>query len=144
MKAADEGPHGNESRLEEACRSTSRLMRATFDTSTPTTVSKASLESINRRETGAESNDRPFYAGQQVDAVRQYTDSWVQILRLIVANGGGVGKTPISVHESPRAATWEVAKCHPDGPSGIARHVIARQQSPQDDRNRRRGSAVEP
>ena len=69
--------------LEDACRGTRRLIRAAFATCRPGTVGKAALESINRRETGADTNERPFYAEQQVKTIRKYSDSWVHMLRYI-------------------------------------------------------------
>lgn len=66
--------------LEDACRGTRRLIRAAFATSKPSMVSKAALESVNRRETGADTNERPLYAEQQVKTIRKYSDSWVHIL----------------------------------------------------------------
>lgn len=73
----------DERRLEDACRGTRRLIRTAFATSRPGMVSKAALESVNRRETGADTNERPFYAEQQVKTIRKYSDSWVHILRYI-------------------------------------------------------------
>jgi len=78
-----EGRESDERQLEDACRGTRRLIRAAFATSRPEMVSKAALESVNRRETGAETNERLFYAGQQVKTVRKYSDSWVHILRYL-------------------------------------------------------------
>jgi superfamily II DNA helicase RecQ len=72
-----------EKNLEDACRGTRRLVRRAFATCNPSTVSKAALESVNRRETGAGTNERPFYAGQQVKTIRKYSDSWVHIMRYL-------------------------------------------------------------
>ena len=69
--------------LENACRGTRRLIRAAFKVCNPNIVGKTALESANRRETGAESNERPFYAGHQVKTIRKYSDSWVSIQRYI-------------------------------------------------------------
>ncbi len=80
QRAADDGADDG---LEDACHGTRRLIRAAFRICKPEIVSKAALDSANRRETGAESNARPFYAGQQVKTIRKYCDSWVHILRCI-------------------------------------------------------------
>ena len=79
----DEEAEEEEEGLEDACRGTRRLIRAAFRTARDSIVGKAALESANRRETGATSNERPFYAGQQVKTIRKYSDSWVKILRYI-------------------------------------------------------------
>ena len=78
-----ESNEDDERGLEDACRGTRRLIRAAFAVSRPGMVSKAALESVNRRETGAETKERPFYAEQQVKTIRKYSDSWVQILRYV-------------------------------------------------------------
>lgn len=75
------GEDDDEDGLEDACRGMRRLIRAAFSKCRPEIVSKAALESVNRRETGADSNERPFYAGQQVKTIRKYSDSFVHILR---------------------------------------------------------------
>jgi len=72
-----------EKELEDVCRGTRRLIRRAFATCKPNTVNKAALESVNRRETGAGTNERPFYAGQQVKTIRKYSDSWVHIMRYL-------------------------------------------------------------
>ena len=77
-----EGEDDNDG-LEDACRGTRRLIRAAFEKCKPEIVGKAALESVNRRETGAESNERPFYAGQQKKTIRKYSDSMVHQLRYL-------------------------------------------------------------
>ncbi|KAL9628824.1 MAG: hypothetical protein Q9204_005638 [Flavoplaca sp. TL-2023a] len=69
--------------LEDACRGTRRMIRTAFSICKPNIVGKTALESVNRRETGTESNDRPFYAGQQVKTIRKYSNVLVEILRYI-------------------------------------------------------------
>ena len=67
--------------LEDACRGTRRLIRAVFKVCKADMVGKAALESANRRETGAESNERPFYVGHQMKTICKYSDSFVNTLR---------------------------------------------------------------
>ena len=74
--------------LEDACRGTRRLIRAAFKVCKANMVGKTALESANRRETGAESNEKPFYAGHQVKTIRKYSDNWVSIQRYIWRTAG--------------------------------------------------------
>ena len=69
--------------LDDACRGTQGLIQAAFGRCKTEVVSKAALQSVNRRETGAESNERPLYTGQQVKTIRKCSDSWVHILRFL-------------------------------------------------------------
>ncbi len=69
--------------LEDACRGTRRLIRAALQTCKADIVGKAALESANQRETGADSNERPFYAGHQKKTVRKYSDVFVSKLRYL-------------------------------------------------------------
>ncbi|KAF2828293.1 hypothetical protein CC86DRAFT_320984, partial [Ophiobolus disseminans] len=43
-------------------------------------VGRLTLEVIERRETGAESNERPFYARHKVQTVKKYSEKVVQVL----------------------------------------------------------------
>ena len=73
--------------LEDACRGTRRLIRAAFRVCKAGIVGKAALESANRRETGAESNEKPFYVGHQKKTIRKYSDILVCIKRYIWRTG---------------------------------------------------------
>ncbi|GIZ36530.1 hypothetical protein CKM354_001215300 [Cercospora kikuchii] len=57
--------------LAEACHATRRLIRQAFRVCRPAVVGRAALEHINRRECGADDNERPFYAEQQVKTIRK-------------------------------------------------------------------------
>ncbi|KAK3620044.1 hypothetical protein LTR22_025756 [Elasticomyces elasticus] len=73
----------DEDDLLEACIATRRLIRTAFVTCRPHIVGRVALEFVNRRETGAANNEKPFYAEQQVKTVKKYTEHWVKILRYI-------------------------------------------------------------
>jgi hypothetical protein len=59
--------------LGKACRATRRLIRQAFSIARVHIVGRAALEAVNCRETGAKSNERPFYAEQQVKTIRKYS-----------------------------------------------------------------------
>ncbi|KAK3615709.1 hypothetical protein LTR56_026428 [Elasticomyces elasticus] len=69
--------------LLEACVATRRLIRAAVTTCRPDIVGRVGLEFVNGRETGAVNNENPFYAEQQVETAKKYTEHWVKILRYI-------------------------------------------------------------
>ncbi|KAK4897073.1 hypothetical protein LTR49_028043 [Elasticomyces elasticus] len=73
----------DEEDLLEACMATRRLIRTAFATCKPHIVGRVALEFVNRRETGAPNNEKPFYAEQQVKTVKKYSEHWVKILRYI-------------------------------------------------------------
>ena len=59
--------------LAEACYTTRRLIRQAFQVCRLQVVGRAVLEYVNRRECGAENNEKPFYREQQVKTVRKYS-----------------------------------------------------------------------
>ncbi|KAI1663136.1 DEAD/DEAH box helicase [Pyrenophora tritici-repentis] len=66
--------------LLRACTAFERQIRLAFDTAQPDIVGRAALEAIERRETGAETNEKPFYANQKSTTVKRYARVLVQIL----------------------------------------------------------------
>lgn len=91
-KEFDEGTHKNqddergsesEAALARGCQATRRMIRSAFATSTVEHVGRAALESVNRRETGVQSSEKPFYAGLKVQSLRKYMRVWVEMLRYI-------------------------------------------------------------
>ena len=71
---------GHESDLADACKAMERLIRKAFHSSQPEMASRPVREIIERRETGAESNERPFYAGHKVSTIKKYSRKLIQIL----------------------------------------------------------------
>lgn len=69
--------------LAEACHATRRLIRQSFRVCRREVVGEPALEYVNRRECGADDNERPFYGEQQIKTVRKYSGHWVKILRYI-------------------------------------------------------------
>jgi len=69
--------------LAVASRATRRLIRRVFKTARPGEVGRPALEAVNRQETGKQSNEKLFYAGQKVAMIRKYSWVWVKMLRYI-------------------------------------------------------------
>ncbi|KAF3029138.1 hypothetical protein E8E11_000186 [Didymella keratinophila] len=64
---------GKDSDLADACRAMRRLVRKAFHSSQPEIASRPVREIIERRKTGAESNERPFYSGHKVRTIKKYS-----------------------------------------------------------------------
>jgi len=82
-KQEEEVETEEEQGLGEACNALRRLIRKAFRTSRPEVVGRSALEFINRRETGAKTNQVPFYSKQKVPTVRKYSQRLVIILRYL-------------------------------------------------------------
>ncbi|KAK3615680.1 hypothetical protein LTR56_026441 [Elasticomyces elasticus] len=81
---SDDGIQLQEAELAEACKATRRLIRRAFHTANPDQVGgHAPLEYVNRRECGAESQEKPFHSEQMVKTVHRYSGHWVKILRYL-------------------------------------------------------------
>lgn len=64
--------------LADVCKAMRRLVRKAFQSSQ--LASRPVREIIERRETGADSNQRPFYAGHKVATIKKYGQKLTQIL----------------------------------------------------------------
>ena len=73
----------SEEALRQACKATATLIRRSYQVSRVEIVGKPAMYYIHRRETGAPTSDRPFYAKQKAQTIRRYTDQFVKILRYI-------------------------------------------------------------
>ncbi|PVH91236.1 hypothetical protein DM02DRAFT_664211 [Periconia macrospinosa] len=59
--------------LRGVCKAMERLIRKAFDSSRAEVVGRLTLEIIERREAGAASNERPFYARHRVSTIKKYS-----------------------------------------------------------------------
>jgi hypothetical protein len=66
--------------LGEVCKAMQRLIRKAFGSCRAEIVGRLALEIIERREVGAESNERPFYARHKVRTIQKYSQKLVSIL----------------------------------------------------------------
>jgi hypothetical protein len=65
------------------CKIWRRLIRKAFDNCRPEVVGRPALELIERRETGAESNEKPFYAGQKVKTIKHYSNQLISVFSYV-------------------------------------------------------------
>ncbi|KAK3045473.1 hypothetical protein LTR09_012936 [Extremus antarcticus] len=72
--AVTEGDVGSaeERSLERACQAVGRLVHRMMGVCRPDTVPRSALMWVNRRETGAENNEKPFYSTQMADTMRNW------------------------------------------------------------------------
>ena len=73
----------SEAALEQACKATRSLIRRSYQTSRVEIVGRPAMHYVNRRESGATSNDRPFYGKQKVQTIQKYSNRFVEVLRYI-------------------------------------------------------------
>jgi hypothetical protein len=68
-----------EHELGVACRAMRRVIRKAFQNCQFEVVGRHTLELIERRETGAQSNEKPFYARQRVRTIRKYSQKLLHV-----------------------------------------------------------------
>jgi superfamily II DNA helicase RecQ len=73
----------SEQALSRACDGTIVLIRRSFQASRVEIVGRHALHCVNRRETGADNNNTPFYSKQKVQTIRKYAHVFTQVLRYI-------------------------------------------------------------
>jgi superfamily II DNA helicase RecQ len=69
-----------EADLARACNAMRRLISKAFKTARPEFVGRPALEVIERRETGAESNEKPFYSNHKASTIHRYSEKLVSVL----------------------------------------------------------------
>jgi hypothetical protein len=68
-----------EHELGVACKAMRRVIRKAFQNCRFEVVGRYTLELIERRETGALSNEKPFYARQRVWTIRKYSQKLLYV-----------------------------------------------------------------
>lgn len=64
-----------EEAIETACRATGSVTQKAMDVSNPYTVPRSALHYVNRKEAGAESNEKPFYSKHKASTLKKYAPS---------------------------------------------------------------------
>lgn len=70
---------GKENDLSVACKAMQQVIRRAFQSCRFEIVGRHTLELIERRETGAPSNEKPFYARQRVRTIKKYTQKLLNV-----------------------------------------------------------------
>jgi superfamily II DNA helicase RecQ len=99
---------GKDSDLADACRAMRRLVRKAFHSSQPEIASRPVREIIERRETGAESNERPFYSGHKVRTIKKYSRRLVQILCYLWRTYEQTRRPPYKLTGRQEALLWSL------------------------------------
>lgn len=94
--------------LREACKAMERLIRNAFDSSRAEVVGRLTLEIIERREAGAESNERPFYARHRVRTIKKYSQKLVSILCYLWRTSGQADRPPYKLTGTQDALLWSL------------------------------------
>lgn len=98
----------HESDLEDVCKAMRRLIRKAFHSSQPEIASRPVREIIERRETGAESNERPFYSGHKVATIKKYSRKLTQILCYLWRTYEQTGRPPYKLTGRQDALLWSL------------------------------------
>ncbi|KAI2474956.1 hypothetical protein Ptr902_13637 [Pyrenophora tritici-repentis] len=94
--------------LLRACTAFERQIRLAFDTAQPDIVGRAALEAIERRETGAETNEKPFYANQKSTTVKRYARACTRSDLVLRVEDEGPPTVPFNAFASSTATLLKV------------------------------------
>jgi superfamily II DNA/RNA helicase len=102
---AREPPEGSEEQeLSVACRAMRRVIRKAFRSCRFEVVGRHTLELIERRETGAPSNEKPFYARQRVGTIKKYSLTLLRVFCYLWRTRGCAERPPYKLSSLQQAA----------------------------------------
>jgi superfamily II DNA helicase RecQ len=94
--------------LDDACKAMQRLIRKAFSSCRAEIVGRLTLEIIERREVGAESNERPFYSKQRVRTIKKYSQKLVSILCYLWRTNDQTERPPYKLTSTQDAMLWSL------------------------------------
>ncbi|KAE8822995.1 hypothetical protein HRS9122_10470 [Pyrenophora teres f. teres] len=94
--------------LRHVCKAMERLIRKAFDSSQAEVVGRLTLEIIERREAGAESNERPFYSRHRVGTIKKYSQKLVSILCYLWRTYDQIERPPYKLTGRQDALLWSL------------------------------------
>jgi len=98
----------DDSGLSDVYRAMQRLIRKAFDSCRPEIVGRLTLEIIERREAGAESNERPFYSRHRVRTIKKYSQKLIGILCYLWRTYDQTERPPYRLTGSQDARLWSL------------------------------------
>lgn len=102
---ARELPEANkEHELSVACKAMRRVIRNAFRNCRSEVVGRYTLELIERRETGAPSNEKPFYARQRVQTIKKYSNKLLHVFCYLWRTHGRTERPPYKLSSLQRVA----------------------------------------
>lgn len=105
---AREPPRANEEHKEHdlgvACKAMRRVVRRAFQSCRAEIVGRHTLEIVERRETGAPSNEKPFYARQRVRTIKTYTQKLLHVFCYLWRTHGRSERPPYKLSGLQQAA----------------------------------------
>lgn len=105
-KEEEEAETDEDRGLGDACNAMRRVIQKAFQSSRPEIVGRSALEFINRRETGARTNEVPFYSTQKVRTVRKYSQKLVIVLRYLWRTYERTGIPPYKLTAKQNMLMW--------------------------------------
>jgi hypothetical protein len=109
-------PEANkEHELNVACRAMRRVIRKAFQNCRFEVVGRHTLELIERRETGAPSNEKPFYARQRVRTIRKYSQKLLHVFCYLWRTHGRTERPPYKLSSLQQVALTQAQECAESG-----------------------------
>jgi hypothetical protein len=110
--------------LKRACGATGKAIKKAMDICNPNSVPRNALFYVNRRETGAENNEKPFYSRHRADTMRKYCTVWVKLLRYIWRSQQWEDKPPYKLTQDQQAALQRVKDISMQDMSGLRKRQV--------------------
>jgi superfamily II DNA helicase RecQ len=104
LEARELPESSKEHELGLACRAMRRVIRKAFQNCRVEVVGRHTLELIERRETGAPSNEKPFYARQRVRTIRKYSQKLLHVFCYLWRTHGRTERPPYKLSSLQRVA----------------------------------------
>jgi len=124
---AREPPEANqEHELSVACTALRRLVRKAFRTCRFEVVGRHTLELIERRETGAPSNEKPFYARQRVRTIQKYSQKVLSVFCYLWRTQDRTERPPYQLTGLQQAALEQIQQGVDRGadPADLEKHCL--------------------
>lgn len=94
--------------LNVACKAMRRVIRKAFQNCRFEVVGCHTLELIERREIGAPSNEKPFYARQRVQTIKKYTQKVLHVFCYLWRTHDQTGRPPYKLNALQQATLTEI------------------------------------
>jgi superfamily II DNA helicase RecQ len=110
--------------LSQACKATVKVIHQAMRVCHPTVVPRSALLYINRRESGAANNEKPFYSKHRPDTMRKYCAVWTKMLCYLWHSQGWVKRPAYVLTSMQEESLVELQRC-----ASISQQATAREES---------------
>lgn len=97
--------------LYKACRATIRVIHQALKCCHPTVVPRSALLYINRKETGSDNIERPFYSKHKPQTIKKYSSVWVKMLCYLWHSQEWEERPPYQFTATQTEAFQELKRC---------------------------------